>query len=97
MHGTVGWFAPMHEIPVTLPDVLAPDEAIVFGQWLVEDGAVVMSGERIAEVLSAGVLVYVAAPAEGTLIRSNIMPGSPLMIAATLGVVRAADEETPGE
>jgi pyruvate/2-oxoglutarate dehydrogenase complex dihydrolipoamide acyltransferase (E2) component len=87
----------MREFPIFLPNVLAADEAIVFGQWLVDDGAAVMSGERIAEVLSAGVLVYVVAPAEGMLIRSNLMPGSPLTVAATLGVVRSRDEETPGE
>ena len=87
----------MHEIPVTLPDVLSADEAIVFGQWLVDNGAVVMSGERVAEVLSAGVLVYVAAPAEGRLIRANIMPGTPLTIAATLGTIHARDEESAGE
>lgn len=87
----------MHEVPISLPDVLSADEAIVFGQWLVDDGASVIGGERVAEVLSAGVLVYVAAPAEGRLIRTNIMPGTPLTIATTLGAIETRDEESAGE
>lgn len=87
----------MREIPISLPDVLSADEDIVFGQWLVEEGTAVMVGERVAEVLSAGVLVYVAAPAEGTLIRANIMPGSPLTITSTLGVIRSEEKESAAE
>jgi pyruvate/2-oxoglutarate dehydrogenase complex dihydrolipoamide acyltransferase (E2) component len=87
----------MREIPISLPDVLSADEAIVFGQWLVEEEATVLSGERIAEVLSAGVLVYVGAPAEGTLIRDNLMPGSPLTITSTLGLILDADKDSRGE
>lgn len=87
----------MREIPVSLPGVLTADAAIVFGQWLVEDGDGVHGGERVAEVLTQGVLVYVTAPTDGTLRQRPLMPGAPLRIASTLGEIHADDEESLGE
>jgi pyruvate/2-oxoglutarate dehydrogenase complex dihydrolipoamide acyltransferase (E2) component len=83
----------VNERPVRLPDLLAEDAVIEFGQWLVEDGARVLSGERIAEVLTAGVLLYVDAPAEGTLVRSNIHTGTRLARDAIVGLILIDGEE----
>lgn len=85
------------ELPLRLPDLLAADSQLAFGQWLVEDGDPVHEGERLAEVLTQGVLVYVTAPRDGTLRQRPLMPGAPLTVASTLGEILADDEESAGE
>jgi pyruvate/2-oxoglutarate dehydrogenase complex dihydrolipoamide acyltransferase (E2) component len=53
-------------IPVLLPD-LGGEEPVRVATWLVEPGETVETGDRLVEVLLPGVLVYVTAPAAGTL------------------------------
>ncbi len=51
-------------VPVVVPE-LAAGGVCRFCGWLVEDGADVMQGERIAELLLPGVLLDISAPASG--------------------------------
>lgn len=74
-------------VPIRLPDIGAGDEPIRFGQWLVDEGDAVLTGDRLAEVLAGSVLFHVASPAEGTLIRGDAMPEGVLTVGAVLGVI----------
>jgi len=87
----------MRQVPVQLSDVLSKDAPVRFVQWLVDNGDTVYQGERVAEVLSGGVLVYVVAPASGAMRRENLRPGTELPVAGSLGVIRADDEESAGD
>ena len=82
----------MH-VPIRRPDILSDDEKCRFGQWLVDDGESVLAGDRVAEMLTAGVLVYVAAPAEGMMLRGNIRHGESVSGDQTLGTIVTDHDE----
>ncbi len=84
-------------IPIDVPDIGAGDEPVRFGQWLVDDGDAVLAGDRIAEVLTSGILFCVASPAEGTLIRGSIVPGATITVGETIGEIVFQDVESSGE
>lgn len=88
------WHSVMQEVPICLPSVCQEEEDILFGQWLVDDGEEVLAGDRVAEVLSSGILVYVAAPVEGTLLQGNFRGGAVVSTTASLGIVLANDEDS---
>ena len=55
----------MRQVPIHLPVQVTADASARFGQWLVDEGGEVLAGDRLAEVLTSGVLVYVAARRTG--------------------------------
>jgi len=66
---------------VRCPDL--GDAPIVINQWLVDSGSDVLAGDRIAELISSGVVVHLAAPVSGVLLIEAIRgeqphPGQPL-------------------
>lgn len=83
----------MRHIPISLPELVSAEDSLVFGQWLVDDGEDVLTGDRVAEVLTAGVLLYAVAPAEGAVIRSELRPGATLTVTSNLGVVVPTNKE----
>jgi len=54
-------------VPVPVPPLGAGDQEILLNQWLVDPGAPVSEGDRVAEVLVAGIVFHIAATADGTL------------------------------
>lgn len=56
-------------VTVVVPELDAGDEPVQLVQWLVDPGAPVHTGDRIAELLVAGVVFHLASPADGVLIR----------------------------
>lgn len=70
---------------IELPDLGVGDAPVRFVQWVVEVGAEVIVGERIAEVLADGVLFHVAAPASGVLTAIEVSRDAPLQAGDVLG------------
>lgn len=70
---------------IKLPDLGVGDAPVKLVQWLVEPGAEVIAGERVAEVLADGVLFHVAAPATGVLATIHISSGAQLSSNDVLG------------
>ena len=73
--------------PIMLPDLGVGDAPIQLVQWLVEVGAEVIEGERVAEVLADGVLFHVEAPASGLLTLIFVSRGAELRNDVVLGHV----------
>ncbi len=78
--------------PIELPDLGVGDAPVRLVQWLVEAGAEVIEGERVAEVLADGVLFHVEAPASGTLIEINTSAGRMIGDSARIGVIGPVDQ-----
>lgn len=53
------------KVAVVPPAVLSAESEATLQQWLVERGDEVYAGERIAEIVTPGILVSVAAPCSG--------------------------------
>lgn len=87
----------MRQVRIQLPGVLSDEAPVRFGQWLAENGDAVHEGERVAEVLADGVLVYVTAPASGVLQCNDLSPGAEMTVASSLGMIRADDEVSAGD
>ena len=63
------------------------DAPVRLVQWLVDVGAEVIEGERVAEVLADGVLFNVAAPVSGILTTIQASRGTKLRAADVLGQI----------
>ncbi len=61
--------------------------APTFAGWLVETGEAVRRGERVAELTIPGLLVDALSPADGTLVRQNVLAGARLDANEPLGWV----------
>ena len=85
----------MRRVPIRLPDLVSMDDGPVFGQWLVDDGDAVLAGDRVAEIVTTGVLIYVASPAEGTVARGDVSPGTDLRDGTTLGTIFVSGGDSP--
>jgi pyruvate/2-oxoglutarate dehydrogenase complex dihydrolipoamide acyltransferase (E2) component len=60
-------------------------------QWLVDVGMHVEEGDRVAEVLTGGVLFHVPAPASGNLVMVVRGDGALIEVGDMLGVIRSAE------
>ncbi len=63
-------------VPVTVPDL--GTSAVTLSVWHVEDGERVDDGDRVVEVLIAGAVVDLSAPAGGRLTRHQVVNGDRL-------------------
>ncbi len=81
--------------PIELPDLGAEDEAVCVSCWLVDLGELVVTGDRVVEVLIKGITFDVAAPVSGILSRieksldTRIVPGD------ILGWIESDENEQP--
>ena len=72
------------KVAVVPPAVLSAESGATLQQWLVERGDEVYAGERIAEIVTPGILVSVAAPCSGRIdsivavAQATIRPGDVL-------------------
>jgi len=74
--------------PIVMPEIGAEGQPLLLVQWLVEPGAEVLSGDRLAEVVAAGVLFYVQAPFNGRIVSLDKPAGSRVNTGDVLGCVR---------
>lgn len=63
-------------VEVVVPQLGAGGAEIRFVTWLVPDGSQVIEGERIAELLTQGILFHLDSPAAGTLAELRTVPGN---------------------
>ncbi len=90
-------------IPLTLPDLGVHGEAVRVSGWLVDRGEFVITGDRVVEVLLAGVTFDVEAARSGTLIEIAKPVDAVVACGETLcwldsaeNEIRSADEESEG-
>jgi pyruvate/2-oxoglutarate dehydrogenase complex dihydrolipoamide acyltransferase (E2) component len=67
---------PFEPVEVVVPTLSAEGEAIEFVNWLVPPESEVIEGERIAELLTHGILFHLDAPADGLLTDLRATPGT---------------------
>ena len=79
-------------VGVVVPELDAPKSPVQLVQWLVDPGTPVQQGDRIAELLVAGVVFHLAAPADGILSSTAVRDHSPTRIGAVLGWIDLADD-----
>ena len=72
-------------VPVTVPELDSRTRSIQLVQWLVDPGASVHEGDRIAELLVAGVVFHLASPADGVISGVAIRAHSRVGIGDVLG------------
>lgn len=65
---------------------------VIVGVWLVDEGARVTEGDRLVEVISAGVTVDLSAPASGMLVAQLVEEDEPLAVGQALAVVESSDD-----
>jgi len=73
-------------------DIVAPElgegcETVQFVMWLVPVGTQVIPGERIAEILTQGILLQLEVDVEGVLVQQLIQPGMSIQPGKILGVI----------
>jgi pyruvate/2-oxoglutarate dehydrogenase complex dihydrolipoamide acyltransferase (E2) component len=79
-------------VPVTVPEVDRRTRSLQLVQWLVDPGAKVHTGDRIAELLVAGVVFHLPSPVDGVIRRVAIRAHSRVGIGDVLGWIEAAAE-----
>jgi pyruvate/2-oxoglutarate dehydrogenase complex dihydrolipoamide acyltransferase (E2) component len=79
--------------PITAPDLDLPHAAVVVSAWLIPQGAAVVAGDRVVELLAGDVTVDVSAPVSGVLIKRRIDEDEPARSGEVLGWI-ATDGET---
>ncbi|WP_437227835.1 biotin/lipoyl-containing protein [Planctomicrobium sp. SH661] len=75
-------------------DVVCPDpgtgcDPILLINWLVPVASNVIPGERLAELLTGGVLLHLEALYEGVLVEQSIPPGTQVHPGDVLGRIRS--------
>lgn len=75
-------------LPVTVPELDDRSQPLLLVQWLVDPGAKVHAGGRIAELLVAGVVFHLASPNDGVLQRMSVSAHSPVRIGDVLAWIR---------
>lgn len=80
-------------VPVTVPELDSRSRPLQLVQWLVDPGAVVHAGDRIAELLVAGVVFHLPAPADGLVSRLAIRAHSRVGVGDVLGWIEATEPE----
>jgi pyruvate/2-oxoglutarate dehydrogenase complex dihydrolipoamide acyltransferase (E2) component len=59
-------------VPVIVPDFGLRDVPLVVSLWLVPQGAAVMAGDRVVELLAGGVTIDLEAPVSGRLVAQRV-------------------------
>ncbi len=80
----------MNPVPILLPDL--GTETCQLSLWHVQPGERVREGERIAEVLIPGIVIDIAAPVTGRLIKKLALPHDTLTTQSVLGLIEPQAE-----
>ena len=81
-------------ISLSLPDLGVADESVRVSGWLVDRGDLVLEGDRVAEVLIAGVTFDVEATHSGQLIEITKSVDATVSRGDVLGWLNTADDGT---
>ena len=81
----------MPHIPLLLADLDLGETPILACSWLAEQGARVVQGDRLLEVVAGEVTVDLEAPATGRLMQRCVGPEDRLTIGQVLAVVATAE------
>jgi len=85
---------PPRTIDVLLPDLESGDDPVRFVTWLVAEGARVIPGERIAELLTQGIVWQLEATASGILTQLSAQPGRVVSSGELLARITVQDDST---
>lgn len=77
--------------PVVVPDLGTRSQPVQLVQWLIDPGTFVHAGDRIAELLVAGVVFHLPAPVNGVLTTIRIRAHSPVCVGDLLAWIDAMD------
>lgn len=80
------------QVPITVPEVGTGGERLLLVQWLVDPGTHVLAGDRVAELLTAGIVFQVPAPVAGVLSRIQVGMRSQVNEGEVLGWIDPDDE-----
>lgn len=81
-------------VPVIVPELDSRSRPVQLVQWLVDPGAAVLEGDRIAELLVAGVVFHLASPADGVISGVAIRAHSRVGIGDVLGWIEATTDRS---
>ena len=77
-------------LPVTVPELDDRSQPLLLVQWLVDPVAQLRAGDRIAELLIAGVVFHLASPMDGVLQRTTASAHSRVQIGQVVALVLPA-------
>jgi pyruvate/2-oxoglutarate dehydrogenase complex dihydrolipoamide acyltransferase (E2) component len=80
-------------VDVTVPELGTAGGAVEFVTWLVLPESEVIPGERIAELLTHGILFHLEAPAAGVLTDLRVSTGMTVEEAETIARIRSHPDE----
>jgi pyruvate/2-oxoglutarate dehydrogenase complex dihydrolipoamide acyltransferase (E2) component len=78
-------------VPLTLADLDLGEVPVRACSWLAEQGARVMQGDRLLEIVVGEVTIDLEAPASGRLTRRCVGPDEVIAIGQVLAVIAAND------
>jgi len=59
---------PSRRVPLVVPDLGLPEMPLAVSLWLVPEGAAVLAGDRVVELVAGGVTIDLEAPVNGRLV-----------------------------
>ena len=86
----------MPQVPLLLADLDLGDVPVLACSWLAEQGARVVQGDRLLEVVAGEVTVDLEAPASGRLVQRCVGPEERLTIGQVLAVIAVVDAASVG-
>ena len=79
----------MNPRQIILPELGLADQPIVLSLWLVKEGARVVEGDPVVEVMADGVTVDLPAPADGVLLEKLVAEGESLAVGQRLAEIQS--------
>lgn len=79
--------------PIVVPELDDRSRLLQLVQWLVDPGTQLHAGDRIAELLVAGVVFHLAAPVAGILRKVSVRPHSSVSIGDVLGWIEPREAD----
>ena len=84
------------KVPLRVP-WLGSEKPITFVTWLVPNGSFVIPGERVAEVLSDGVLFHIEATQGGFLMAQEVRSGMLIIGGQKLATIQVEEDTCEGQ
>jgi len=81
----------MPQVPLVLTDLDLGEIPVLACSWLADQGARVVQGDRLLEVVAGEVTIDLAAPASGRLIQRCVGPEQRLTIGQVLAVIHTGN------
>lgn len=77
--------------PLKVPDLGLPETPIQLTGWLLETGAELSAGERVAELLAGEVLFELTSPWSGRLAQRSVSAEQTVAVGETLALIETND------